>query len=164
LEPGPVVREPRPPQGIISFPGIDGWLLRAPAQHLQSTGQVVGRGAHPEGHQPHRTDAQEGPPIRLKTGLESAVLEDCQHALPLLGVQAGRSARNGTCVQAGQVALMLAELLSPFTDGHPTDALSAGDVGVGQLTSLEQPASFQAAFFTLRAGEVFWAPDHGRLL
>jgi hypothetical protein len=32
------------------------------------------------------------------------------------------------------------------------------------LTSLEQPSSFQAAFFTLCAGEVFWAPDHGHLL
>jgi hypothetical protein len=32
------------------------------------------------------------------------------------------------------------------------------------LTSLEQPSSFHAAFFTWRAGEVCWAPDHGRLL
>jgi hypothetical protein len=40
--------------------------------------------AHPEGHQNHRTDAQERPPIGVKASLESAVLEDRQHALPLL--------------------------------------------------------------------------------
>jgi hypothetical protein len=44
---------------------------------------------------------------------------------------------------------MLAELLSPFADRHPPDAQSAGNVGVGELSGLEQPASFQASFFTL---------------
>jgi hypothetical protein len=77
------MREPGPYQGIIPFPSIDGWLLRAPSQRLQPTGQVVRMVAHPEGHQNDRPDAQEGPPIRLKTGLESAFVEDRQHALPL---------------------------------------------------------------------------------
>ena len=54
--------------------------------------------AHPEGHQNARTDAPEGPPLRLKTGLESALLEDRQHALPLRNAQAGRPAGNGLCV------------------------------------------------------------------
>jgi hypothetical protein len=67
-------------------------------------------------------------------------------------------------VQARHVALVLLELSSPLADGHATDAESAGNLGIGQLTSLEQPSSFQAAFFTLGASEVFWAPDHGRLL
>jgi hypothetical protein len=67
-------------------------------------------------------------------------------------------------VQAGHVALMLAELLSPCTDGHPTDAQSARNGGMGELSGLEQPAGFQASFFTLTAGEVSWAPDHGCLL
>ena len=120
--------------------------------------------AHPEGHQHHRTEAQERPPICLKARLESAVLEDRQHALPLLNVQARGPTGNGTCVQAGHVALMLADTLSPLTDGHPTNAQSAGNVGVGQLSGLEQPAGFQASCFTLTTGEVSWAPDHGRPL
>lgn len=156
--------EPGPSQGIVSFPGIDGWLLRAPSQRLQSTGQVVGMVAHPEGHQNHRTDTPEGPPIRLKPGLERAGLEDRQHALPRLDVQAGRSARKGTCVQAGHVALTLAELLRPWADGHPTDAQSAGDVGVGESSGLEKLASVQASFFELTTGEVSWAPAHGHRL
>jgi hypothetical protein len=155
------MREPGLHQGIIPLPGIDSGVLWAPSQRLQSTGQVVWMVAHPEGHQNHRTDAQERPPICLKASLESAVLEDRQHALPLRDVQARGPAGNGTCVQAGHVALMLADALSPFADGHPTDAQSAGDVGVGELSSLEQPAGFQASFFTLATGEVSWTPDHG---
>jgi hypothetical protein len=120
--------------------------------------------AHPKGHQHHRTDAQERPPIRLKASLTSAFVADCQHALPRLNVQAGGPAGNGTCAQAGHVALMLAELLSPFASGHPTDAQSAGNVGVGEWSGLEQPAGFQASFFTLTTDEVSWAPDHGHPL
>jgi hypothetical protein len=116
---------------------------------------------HPEGHQNPRPDAQECPPIRLNASLESAFLENRQYALPLLDVQTGRSAGHGARVQAGHVALTLAELLSPFADGHPTDAKSAGDVGVGESSGLEKPAGFQAAFFELTPGEVSWAPDHG---
>jgi hypothetical protein len=78
--------EPGLHQGIISLPGVDCWLLRAPAQRLQSTGQVVGMVAHPKGYQNHRTDAPECPSIRLKASLESAFVEDGQHALPLLNV------------------------------------------------------------------------------
>jgi hypothetical protein len=114
------MREPGLYQGIIPFPSVDGWVLRAPAQRPQSAGQVVGMVAHPKGHQNHRADAQERPPIRVKASLESAFLEDRQHALPLLSVQAGGPAGNGPCVQAGHVALMLTELLSPFADRHPT--------------------------------------------
>jgi hypothetical protein len=78
--------------------------------------------AHPEGHQNHRTDAQEGPPIRLKTGLESALFEDRQHALPLLNAQAGGPAGNGRGVQTAYVAVVLSELSSPLAHSHPTDA------------------------------------------
>ena len=156
--------EPGLHQGFIPFPRIDRWLLRAPSQRLQPTGQVVRMVAHPKGHQNHRTDAQERPPLRVKASFESTFLEDRQHALPLLTAQAGGTAGNRAGVQAGHVALMLAELLSPCADGHPTDAQSAGDVGVGELSGLEQPAGFQASFFTLTTGEVSWAPDHGRRL
>jgi hypothetical protein len=55
-------------------------------------------------------------------------------------------------------------LSSPCADGHPTDIQSAGNVSVRELTGLEQPSSFQAAFFTLTTGQVFRSPDHGRLL
>ena len=119
---------------------------------------------HTEHDQNHRTDTPERPSIGVKAGLEGSLFEDRQHPLPLLRPQASRAARDGVGVQAGHVTLVLAQLSSPLADGHTTDAESAGDVGVGQLTSLEQPSSFQAAFFTLRASEVFWAPDHGRLL
>lgn len=155
------MRAPRPPQDIIPFPSIDRWLLRAPSQCLQSTGQVVRMVARPKGHQHHRTDAPEGPPIRLKASLESAFFEDRQHALPLLNVQAGGPAGNGMGVQTGYVAVVLPELSSPLAHSHPTDAPSAGNVGVGELSGLEQPTGFQASFFTLTTGEVSWGPDHG---
>jgi hypothetical protein len=67
-------------------------------------------------------------------------------------------------VQAGHIALVLVELSSPFADSHPTDTESAGNVSVGELTSLEQPPSFQTSFFMLATGELSWAPHHGRPL
>ena len=158
------MREPRPHQGVIPFPGIQGWLLRTPAEGLQPAGQVVRMGAHAKRHQNHRTDAQERPTVGVKARLEGTLLEDRQHALPLLSAQAGWAAGHGAGVQAGQVALMLAEVSSPFADGHPTDAHAAGDVGLGELSGLEQPAGFQASFFTLTTGELSWAPDHSRPL
>jgi hypothetical protein len=120
--------------------------------------------AHPKRHQNHRTDAQERPPIRVKASFQSTVFEDRQHALPLLSTQASGAAGNGARVQAGHVASVLPELLSPLTHGHPTDAQSAGNVGVGELSGLEQSAGFQPSFFTLITGEVSRAPDHGHPL
>jgi hypothetical protein len=158
------MREPGLHQGLIAFPGRDRWLLRAPSQRLQSTGQVVRMVAHPKGHQNDRTDAQERPTIGVKARLEGSLLEDRQYALPLLNTQAGRAARNRACVQAGHIALVLVELSSPLADRHATDTQSAGNVSVGELTDLEQPSSFQASFFTLATGELFWAPHHDRPL
>ena len=158
------MREPSPHQGLIPFPSIDRGLLRTPSQRLQPPGQIMSMVAHTKRHQNHRTDAPERPPIRVKTSLESAFVEDRQHALPRLNVQAGGTAGDRPCAQAGHVALMLTELLSPLADSHPTDAQSAGDVGVGELAGQEQPAGFQASCFALTTGEVSWAPDHGRLL
>ena len=158
------MREPGLHQSVISLPSIDRWLLRTPAQCLQPTGQVVRMVAHPKRHQNYRTDALERPPIRVKAGFQRPVFEDREQALPLRSTQAGRATRNRARLQAGHIALVLAELSSPLADGHATDAELAGDFGVGQVTSLEQPSSFQAAFFTLCAGEVIWAPDHGCLL
>jgi hypothetical protein len=77
---------------------------------------------HPEGHQNHRTDAQERPPIGVKASLEGPVFEDRQHTLPLLSAQAGWAAGDGACVQAGRVAVVLPELSSPLAHSHPTDA------------------------------------------
>ena len=158
------MREPGLHQGIISFPSIDRGLLRTPSQRLQPTGQVVRMVAHPKRHQNHRTDAPERPPIRVKARLQRPFFESRQHALPLLNTQAGRAPWDRACLQAGHIALVLAELSSPCADGHPTDAQPAGDVGVGELSGLEQPASFQASFFELTAGEVSRTPDHGRPL
>lgn len=158
------MREPGLYQSVISFPRIDRWLLRTPSQRLQSTGQVVRMVAHSQRHQNHRTDAQERPPIRVKSGFQSPFFEDGQHALPLLSTQAGRTARNGARVQAGHVALMLAELLSPLADGHPTNPQPAGNICMGELSGLEQPPSFQTSFFPLTTREMSRTPDHGRLL
>jgi hypothetical protein len=162
--PWPIMHEPRPHQSVIPFTGMQGWLLWTPAEGFQPAGQVMCVVAHAEGHENHRTDAQERPPIGVKARLEGSLLEDRQHALPLLHAQAGRATRNRACVQAGHVALVLVELSSPLADRHPTDTQSAGNVSVGELPSLEQPSSFQASFFTLTTGELFWAPDHGHLL
>jgi hypothetical protein len=158
------MREPGLHQGIISFPSIDRGLLRTPSQRLQPTGQVMRMVAHPKRHQHHRTDAQERPPIRVKARFQCPFFENRQHALPLLNTQAGWTAGNGACVQADRVAVVLPELSSPRAHSHPTDAQSAGDVGVGEWSGLEQPAGFQASCFTLTTGQVFRSPDHGRLL
>ena len=158
------MREPRPHQSVIPFTGMQGWLLWTPAEGFQPAGQVMCVVAHAEGHENHRTDAQERPPIGVKARLEGSLLEDCQHALPLPNAQVGRAARNRACVQAGHIALVSVELSSPGADGHPTDTQSAGNVSVGELTSLEQPSSFQTSFFLLATGKVSWAPHHGRLL
>jgi hypothetical protein len=158
------MREPGPHQGFIPFPGIQGWLLRTPAEGFQPAGQVVRMVAPAKRHQNHRTDAQERPPIGVKAGLEGALLEDRQHALPPLSAQAGWAARHRACVPAGQIALAWVELSSPLADGHPTDTQSAGHVSLGELTGLEQPSSFQASFFTWATGERSWAPHHGRPL
>jgi hypothetical protein len=40
--------------------------------------------AYTKRYQNDRTDAQERPPIRVKTSLEGAFFKDRQHALPLL--------------------------------------------------------------------------------
>jgi hypothetical protein len=158
------MREPRLHQGFIPFPGIQGWLLWTPAEGFQSAGQVVRVVAHAECHQNHGTDAQERPAIGVKARLEGALLEDRQHALPLPNAQASRAARNRAWVQAGCIALVLTGLLSPVADRHPADTQSAGNGSVGELTSLEQPSSFQASFFLLATGELSWAPYHGRPL
>jgi len=131
------MREPRLHQGFISFPGIQGWLLRTPAEGFQSASQVVRVVAHAECHQDHRTDAQERPPIGVKARLEGALWEDHQHALPLPNAQTDRAARNRACVQAGHVALVSVEWSSPLADGHPTHTQSTGHVSVGELTSPE---------------------------
>jgi hypothetical protein len=120
--------------------------------------------AHPEGHQHDRTDVQEGPPLRLKTGLESAFCEDRQHAWPRLNAQAGGPAGKGLGVQTAYGAGVLSERSSPLAHSHPTDAESASHIGLGELSRLEQPTGFQASCCTLTAGEVSWAPDHGYLL
>ncbi len=158
------MREPGLHQGIISFPSIDRGLLRTPSQRFQPTGQVVRMVAHPKRHQNHRTDAQERPPIRVKARLQRPFFENRQHALPLLNTQAGGTAGNGARVQAGYVAMMLAELVRPFADGHPTNPQSACNICMGELSGLEQPAGFQASFFPLTTREVSRAPDHSHLL
>ena len=116
------MREPSPHPGIIPFPSLDSWLLRTPSQRLQPSGQVVRMVAHTERYKNHRTDAQERPPIRVKTSLESAFFEARQHALPLRNVQAGGPAGNGTGVQTAYVAVVLSELSSPLAHSPPTDA------------------------------------------
>jgi hypothetical protein len=68
-------------------------------------------------HRP--ADMQERPPIRVKDSFQTTVFEDGQHALPLLNTQESGTAGNGARVQAGHIAPVLPELLSPLTHGHP---------------------------------------------
>jgi hypothetical protein len=66
--------------------------------------------------------------------------------------------------QTPNVALVLSEALSPAADRHPTDAQLPSHIGLGDLTSLQEPPSFEATFFTLCTSEVAWSPYHSRLL
>ena len=117
--------------------------------------------AHAKRHQNHGTDTPERPAIGVKARLEGSLLEDRQHALPLLNAQAGRAPRNRAFLQAGHITLVLVELSSPFADRHPADTQAAGNGSIGELTGLEQPSSFQTSFLTLATGELSWAPYHG---
>jgi hypothetical protein len=120
--------------------------------------------AHATCDQDHRADALERPPLCLKARVQGSLLEDRQYTRPRRWAQAGGPAGKGTGAPARHIALMLVELLSPCADSHPTNAQSAGHVGVGEWSGLEPPAGFQTSCFTLTTGEVLWAPHHGRLL
>ncbi len=155
------MREPRPHQGVIPFPGIQRRILRTPAEGFQPTGEVVRMVAHAKRHQNHGADTPERPALGVKARLEGTLLEDRQPALPLLNAQAGRPPRNRACLQAAHSTLVLVELSSPCADGHPADTQAAGHGSIGELTGLEQPSSFQTSFLTWATGELSWAPYHG---
>jgi hypothetical protein len=98
---------------------------------------------HATRHHHHRSEALERPPLRrLKAHVQGPLREDGQYTLPLPNAQAGGTAGKGACAQAGHLALMLVELLSPLAHSHPTDAQAAGNVGVGESSGLEKPAGF----------------------
>jgi hypothetical protein len=67
----------------------------------------------------------------------------------------------GPLAEASKAAINIG---AEVTDGHSTDAQSAGDFCVGRQTGLERPSNLSASFFTLTTSGVSWAPDHGRLL
>jgi hypothetical protein len=158
---GPIRRAPGLHQRVIAFLSRDGWRRRTPAPRLQSTGQVVRRGAHATRDQPHRPKAPERPPRGVTAGLEDAWLEDRPPTRPRLPAQAGRAARNRACLPAGALARVCVEGSSPRADSHPPHTQSAGHGSVGERTGLEPPASGQAACVEVTTGERSWAPDPG---
>src|SRR3712207_4008290 len=164
FEPGPIMGKPGPHQRLITFPCIGSWRLWTPPEGLQPTGQIVGMIVDAKLHHNQRADPLQCPALCLKTSLQRSLSEPLQYVLPLGSRQSRWTARHRAAPQAGGIMSVLPEVLRPFTDRHPADAHTAGDLRLGQLAGLQQPGSFQATFFTLGTGKVSWLPDHRRQL
>jgi hypothetical protein len=151
-------------QGVITFPGIDRWVLRAPAEGFESAGQIMGMVPHTKFDQDQGANPAERPTLRLKACLQCAPAQHLPQALPLVCGQAGRTSRHRSVLQTPKITPAVPKWLGPGTDSRAAHAELACDGRVGQLTSLQQPTSLQAAFFQLRTGEMSWSPDHGHAL
>jgi hypothetical protein len=106
-------------------------------------------------------DAIQRPALGLVPGGDRPLAERLEGAPPLLGRQAGRPPGLGPPPQRRRPALPQGP--GPVADGHAGDAQPAGDLGLGQLASPEEPAALQAAFFHLVGGEFARLP-HTRIV
>jgi hypothetical protein len=161
---GPIVPEPGADELIVALLGIDGRVLRAPAEGFQAPCEIMGVVAHTKLHQNQCPNPPERPPIRVKPGLQCPVLKPAQHLAPLYSRQPRRPARDGAILQTSHVALMLSKALSPPANRHATDAQLPRDLSLRDLASLQEPPRFEATFFTLCTSEVVWSPYHNRLV
>ena len=107
------------------------------------------------------TDPSQGPAIGLESGLEGALAEGLQDAVPLRGGQPGRSPRPVPAAKGSQPrGRMIAQLLGPLPNGPEADTQPSGDLGMSQATGSEQPSTLQPTFFNLALSKFARAPHH----
>lgn len=84
-DPRPILFEPGPDHFLISLFGANGRELWAPTRSPQPSGQVIGMVRDTELAPDQITNPSQGPAISLESGLEDALAEDPQDAMPLRG-------------------------------------------------------------------------------
>jgi len=149
-DPRPVLFEPGPDHLLISLFGADGRNLWAPTRSPEPSGQVIGMVRYTELAADQITDPSQGPAIGLESGLQRALAECPQDAMPLRCRQPGGSSRPGSAPKGFQLrGRMIAQLLGPLPNGPEADAQSSGDRRMSQATGSEQSSSLQPTFFHL---------------
>jgi hypothetical protein len=138
--------------------------LRTPAERVESVREIMRMVRDTEFNKNHRANPAERPAIRVKAGLPCASTQHLQQVLPLLWGEARRAPRCAVPFQTAKVALALPQLLSPAADSRAADPHLARNDCLGEVASLQQPTSLQAAFFKLQTGELSWSPSHGDLV
>ena len=107
------------------------------------------------------TDPSQGPAIGLESGLEGALAEGLQDAVPLRGGQPGRSPRPVPAAKGSQPrGRMIAQLLGPLPNGPEADTQPSGDLGMSQATGSEQPSTLQPTFFNPALSKFARTPHH----
>ncbi len=139
--------QPGVDQGVITFPRIDRRGMRAPAEGVESAGQIMGMGPNATCDQDQGANPAERPTLRIKACLQCSPAQHLQQVLPLGGGQAGRTSRHRSVLQPPTITQAVPELLGPGTDSRAANAELACHGRVGQLASLQQPTSLQVAFF-----------------
>jgi hypothetical protein len=158
-DPRPILFEPGPDHFLISLFGANGRDLWAPTRSPEPSGQVIGMIRDTELAPDQITNPSQGPAIGLESGLECALAEHPQDAVPLRGGQPGRSSRLGSAAQGSQPRVrMIAQLLGPVPNGPEADTQSLGDLGMSQATESEQSSSLQPTFFNLVLSQFARAP------
>jgi len=107
------------------------------------------------------TDPSQGPAIGLESGLEGALAEGLQDAVPLRGGQPGKSPRPVPAAKGSQPrGRMIAQLLGPLPNGPEADTQPSGDLGMSQATGSEQPSTLQPTFFNPALSKFARTPHH----
>ena len=84
-DPRPILFEPGPDHLLISLFGADGRDLWTPTRSREPSGQVIGMVRDTELAADQITDPSQGPAIGLESGLQGALAEGPQDAMPLRG-------------------------------------------------------------------------------
>jgi hypothetical protein len=160
-DPGPLLFEPGPDHFLISLFGANGGDLWAPTPRLEPSGQVMGMVRDTELAVDQITDSPQGPAVGLESGLESALAENPQNALPLCGRQPGGSSRPGSAPKGFQPrGRTIAQLLGPLLNGSEADAQPSRDRSMSQAADSDQTPTFLPTFFQLALSQFARAP-HG---
>jgi hypothetical protein len=121
-DPRPILFEPGPDHFLISLFGANGRDLWAPTRSPEPSGQVIRMVRDTELAPDQITNPSQGPAIDLESGLECALAEYPQDAVPLRGGQPGRSSRLGSAAKGSQPRVrMIAQLLGPVPNGPEAD-------------------------------------------
>ncbi len=162
-DPRPILFEPGPDHFLISLFGADGRDLWAPARGSEPSGQVIGMVCDTKLAPDQITNPSQSPAIGLESGLDGALAEDPQDAVPMCGGQPRRSSRPGMAAKGFQPrSRMIPQLLGPLLNGPETDAQSSGDRGMSQAAGSEQPSALQPTFFNLVLSQFARAPHDGQ--